>query len=217
MKASSIAIVAGLSAVAVAAFVVGLQAAPHRPTRPSAPRRRSRPKPPVSQSFKDTGLRVAVEKPRGRDWAMADDPCSFHGPLKHPAKVLEIRREPRTNDGRFAIIELYVIDMAAGASDVKEVEKLEGQGLRAKHGTLKVVEEGPFTAGGRSMARRVVLWDARGTRLAHRNPLVGQTRIFSLRTVHDGKLYVLLGATSAEHYEALLPEFEQTFKSLRIG
>ena len=217
MKASTIAVVSGLAVVAIAAFVVGRQAPSRKPARPAPPARRAQPTPPVAQSYQDAGLRVTVEKPKSRDWAMADHREQFHDPGRHPAKVVEIRREPRGGDDRFAIIELYVLDIPQGADPAAEVQKIERLGPRGKIGRFRVVEEGPVTIGGHSMTRRVTEWDARGTRVARENPLAAEGRLVSVRTVVDGKLYLVLSAMPSRYYESLLPEIEQTFRSLRIG
>jgi len=214
------AIGAGFTAIAVAALIAGWRQPTAPPKRPSAVQMRKearRPVPPVSQTFTAPQHRLAVEKPASRDWAMADNPKGFHAPFHHPAKVLEMRREPRGGDRRFAILELFVFDMADVADPVKEVEKLERAGQRGRFGRYQVVEEGPITIGGQTLTRRLTLWDTSGTKLARQHRLVRQTKFISLRTVRDGKLYIVIGGAPAEHYDALLPEFEQVFKSLKIG
>lgn len=217
MKKSTLVTAGVLSATALIAFFAGRRA-PARPvTRRSRPERSSRPAPPVEQTYEDSVLRLKVEKPKSRDWAMTSDYNQFHAPVRHPAKVLEMRRQPQGPGDRFALVELYVVDVAAGADTAREVAKLERQGMRGKLGKLRVLEEGAVTVGQKAMTRRVTLWDARGSRPARENPLAAQTTLLSLRMVVGGKLYVLMAAMPAKHYQALLPELEQAFQSIEIG
>jgi len=178
--------------------------------------RRAEPRRVVSQSHTDRELRVAVEKPEGAQWVMTSNRRCFRDPVRHPAKVLEIRRDPTDGDGVFAIIELYVVDLPPGAHEASEMSKLERMGRRGRFGKFRVVDERTVSVGGRSMVRRVTHWDARGTRLARQHPLAAQSRFLSVRAVRRGKLYVLMGVAPAEQFQALVPEFEQALASLRI-
>lgn len=169
-----------------------------------------------AQTYTNPKLHVSLEKPGSTDWAMTDDRRSFRDPVRHKAKVLEIRREPKGPNPQFAIIELYVLDAPAGTNDAAEVDKLEKLGQRAKFGTFRVVEEKPVTVKGRSMVRRVTLWDATGTPLAAQSPLIAQSKFISVRARHRGKLYVLIGTAPATYFDALVPEFEQALTTMRI-
>lgn len=208
---------------------------PVLPTRPATPQDRPaatrapatagpqatparRPEPPrvASQTYHNPKLKVSLEKPKGTDWAMTDDRRSFRDPVRHPAKVLDIRRQPKGANPRFAFIELYVLDMPPGSTDAREVGKLEKLGQRAKFGTFTVVEEKPVTIHGRPMVRRITHWDATGTPLAAQHPLAAESKFISVRAVHRGKLYVLIGSAPAAYFDALVPEFEQAITTLRI-
>ena len=107
---------------------------------------------------------------------------------------------------RFACLDLYVLDFPAGSDDVKEVKKLEGLGQRTKFGLIKRLSESPATVGGRSMTRRISHWDAKER----------QAKLISVRCVSGGRLYVLIGLTKVEDFDALVPELTEAIESLRV-
>ena len=192
-----------------------------RPHKPQQAKRRARtyeqarqpltaePERVAEQTYRNDDLKLAVEKPRTTDWVLADARTNFRG-VPHRNKVLEIRRVPRDRSGGFAIIDGYVVEMPEGASeaDVAErIEKLGGFTKWAELGRFTVDEERAVEIGGCPMTRRIV-------RLAFKG---NESTYISVRAVRNGKLYLFVGFTDSEHFDALLPEFEQTISSLRIG
>ncbi|MFW6163511.1 MAG: hypothetical protein ACODAJ_12135 [Planctomycetota bacterium] len=171
----------------------------------------------VSQTYENRELKVAVSKPRSRDWAMTDDEHSFRAPAHHPAKLVEIRRQPPGGGDRFAIIELYVLELSPEADEAAAARRLERLGHTGEIGAFTLLSERVVSVGDRSMVRRVVLWDATGTKIERQNPLAGKTKFLSLRARRDGKLYLLVAATPARYFDELLPELEQAFESFRVG
>ncbi|MFP4056108.1 MAG: hypothetical protein ACLF0G_04495 [Candidatus Brocadiia bacterium] len=163
----------------------------------------------VCQTFEDDELEVKVEKPKSTDWTVSTKRTNFRDPVRHPAKVLEMRRNPRSGEPKFAIIELFVAEIPSGSTAWQEVERFEKLGRRGVLASFEVVEEGTVRIGGRAFTRRVSLCRWRGRR--------EQAKFLSVHTVLEGKLYLLMGYASAEHFDELLPEFEQAFASLEIG
>ena len=185
----------------------------HAPSAPAAPGgdAKSAPNTPVPRSsdiasgvYHNAELKVTVEKPKGAEWAMTDNPRNFRVPEE--SKLLEMRRAPEGGDSRFAAIHLYALAIPEGASEASEVQKLERLDKRADPSAFKVLEEQPVDAGGQRLTRRVTLWDAKGR----------ETKFVSVRWTMNGKLYVLMGFTEPRHFDELLPEFDRVVQSLRF-
>lgn len=157
--------------------------------------------------YENRALGLAVRKPEGQQWEMTDNRLNFRDPVRHPAKVLEIRRNPKDpEDKRFAIIELYVLEDTSPGRERKEVEKLERLGQRAQLGKFKLLKEDTIGIGGKDFGRRVVLWEAKKAR----------AQFLSLWRASGGRLYVLLAMTEPRWFEQLLPEFNEAIESLRV-
>ena len=192
-------------------------ATPFMPPPPIPPR--SAPNQPTSVAggtYTSRELEVSVEAPKGGGWVMTDNEPFFRDPLHLRSKRLEIRREPSASDPRLAMIELHVLDIPANSTEAQELAKLERPGNSAKFGTFKVVEEGPIDIAGRSFQRRVTYWDARKTPLAKQDPRAAETKILSVRTARDGKLYALIAYSPADQFDSLRPDFDQAIQSLRL-
>ena len=202
MKGSTVVAATGFAAVAVVSFFMG-----HK--RPG-PRRATRPKRAEVQTYSNREQKVAMEKPRTTDWVLADGKEKFHSPTNHPDKVMEMRRVPEDGRGPFALLELFIVDLGESeteAAATQRLERLEGITPWSKEGTFTVLDEGPVTIGGRAMTRRI-------TELAFRGR---KCRLFSVRTVCNGKLYMPVALTDAGTFDAVRPEIEQAFASLRIN
>jgi len=157
--------------------------------------------------YDNPALGLVVSKPEGENWEMTDNRLNFRDPVRHPAKVLEIRRSPKDpNDKRFAIIELYVLDGASAPRARREVEKLERLGQRGRVGKFIVIKEDTTTIGGKDFGRRIVRWESPKAK----------AQILTLWRTTAGRLFVLMAMTNPEWFQGLSPEFDQTLASLRV-
>ncbi len=158
-------------------------------------------------TYRNPTLGLVVKKPQGEDWEMTDNRLNFRDPVRHPAKVLEIRRSPKDpTDKRFAIIELYVLDDVSENRAHREVEKLERLGQRSQLGKFTLVKEDTTTLGGKEFGRRIVRWETKKT----------SAQFLTLWRFADGRLFVLMAMTNPEWFEDLMPEFNQTIHALRV-
>jgi len=149
-------------------------------------------------------LRVTIRQPKGDEWSMTDNRRNFRVP--HPSKVLEIRRSPTGSDARFAIVQLYALTVPGGSTAAGEVHKLERVDKGEPASAFKLVSEDSVDVGGQHLARRIVLWNAKGR----------ETKLMTLRCTVQGKLWVLMAFTEPRHFDELMPEFEQAIQSLRF-
>ena len=158
-------------------------------------------------TYRNPALGLVVRKPQGENWELTDNRLNFRDPVRHPAKVLEIRRNPKNpNDKRFAIIELYVLEGVSAPRARREVEKLERLGQRGRIGKFTVVREETTTIGGKEFGRRIVRWESPKTK----------AQILTLWRTTAGRLFVLMAMTNPEWFEGLSPEFNHTLASLRV-
>jgi len=169
------------------------------------------PAPPASlirgDTYRNPALGLVVRKPPGENWEMTDNRLNFRDPVRHPAKVLEVRRNPKDpNDNRFAIIELYVLEDVPVAREQREVEKLERLGQRGRIGKFTLIKEDTTTIGGKDFGRRIVRWESQKAK----------AQILTLRRASAGRLFVLMALTNPEWFDGLLPEFNQTLACLEV-
>ena len=158
-------------------------------------------------TYQNPTLGIVIKKPQGDDWEMTDNRLNFRDPVRHPAKVLEIRRNPKDpTDKRFAIIELYVLDDVSENRARRQVEKFERLGQRAQVGKFTLVKEDTTTLGGKEFGRRVVRWESKKA----------SAQFLTLWRFADGRLFVLMAMTDSKWFDDLLPEFNQTINALRV-
>jgi len=164
---------------------------------------------PVAEgAYRNDALGLTISKPEGDAWAMTSDRASFRDPIRHPAKLLEMRRDPKDGTSKYAVIELFDIPVPDEAHAREQIEQFERFGGRGEKTECKLLGEGKYHLSGHLITRRMSSFKW--------NETARETRLVSISTLVKGRLVLLLAFADTRYFDAILPEFDQAFATLEL-